>query len=432
MALVCAYTCLNPQTQRRKDGGGGQDRLILEGLSAKLQKGKRVRRLVAHIGVLLAAAGLGTAAQAQGWDGTIAPYQAFPGNAQFDLNASAEGALFSPHGGQRASGAFKLSPRLHRDYDSGLVLGLNATLTASDVLSRGRYDGDVIEKIYGDVRTGLGRLEIGQSDGGAYDLAISGPKVDAAVSLDNPQITFFRYPSTGRAFTDIFSLHTQIGASSNYAKFSYVSPNLLGAQLALSFTPNQAKLGIPFLHAGPHVPGRQVDIWEGAIKYSDEFGDWTLSAYGGGAWGRGEHKLPGQEGVSDLGAGLRADYQASDEMMVSLGGAWRQSNAYAFHIARSFQANTSSVMQASGSISYGDWVAGVEVGSGDAGSVGAMPHLGLDGYQASLGYVLGNSIQVTGGWQRLTHHRSSGKFYNGAPHIGLDAGFLHLTVKTSN
>ena len=52
-------------------------------------------------------------------------------------------------------------PRLHRDYDSGLSLGLDATFTASDPLSRGRYDGDVVEKVYGDVRTGLGRLEIG-------------------------------------------------------------------------------------------------------------------------------------------------------------------------------------------------------------------------------------------------------------------------------
>ena len=60
-----------------------------------------------------------------------------------------------------ASGVAKLMPRLHRDYDSGLSIGLDATLTASDALSRGRYGGDVFEKAYGEVRTGLGRLEIG-------------------------------------------------------------------------------------------------------------------------------------------------------------------------------------------------------------------------------------------------------------------------------
>ena len=56
-------------------------------------------------------------------------------------------------------------------------------------------------------------------------------------------------------------------------------------------------------------------------NYSDDFGPVTLTAYGGAAEGRGEHKLPGQEGVSDLGAGLRADYTVNDDLTLSLGGA---------------------------------------------------------------------------------------------------------------
>ena len=60
----------------------------------------------------------------------------------------------------------------------------------------------------------------------------------------------------------------------------------------------------------------------------------TLTAYGGVAEGRGEHKLAGQEGVSDLGSGLRADYTVNDDLSLSLGGAYRQSNAYAFDIDR--------------------------------------------------------------------------------------------------
>src|SRR6185312_763407 len=102
------------------------------------------------------------------------------------------------------SGALKAMPRLHRDYDSGLVLELDSTFTVSDPLSRGRYGGDMLEKLYGAVRTGLGRLELGLTDGGAYDVAVTGPKVDAQVSLDDPQTTFFRDPSTRRAVTDMF------------------------------------------------------------------------------------------------------------------------------------------------------------------------------------------------------------------------------------
>jgi hypothetical protein len=385
------------------------------------------------VGALLLGGAAFSAAGAQGWDGTIPPYKLFPGNTELDIGAMAGGALFGAngHGGRNASGVFKLMPRWHRDYDSGLSLGLDATLTASDPLSRGRYGGDVFEKIYGDVRTGLGRLEIGQTDGAAYDLAVTGPKVDEQVSLDNPQTTFFRDPSTGHAFTDIFTLRTEIGASSNFAKFAYISPALFGAQLALSFTPGEGKEVLPFLHAGPHIAGRQVDIWEGAIRYAGDVGPLSLSAYGGLAVGRGEHKPAGQEGVSDLGFGVRADYSVNDAVTFSLGGAWRQSDAHAFQIVRSFAAATTRATQASASLSYDAWTLGVEYGDGNAGQAGGAPHLGLTGSQASLGYNFSSAIGISAGWQRLNYDRGSGLFYNGLPRIGLDAGFLHLNLRTS-
>jgi hypothetical protein len=298
-------------------------------------------------------------------------------------------------------------------------------------LSRGRYDGKVIEKAFGDVRFGLGQVQIGNTDGADYDLAVTGPKVDAAVSLDDPQTTFFRDPATGHAVTDIFTLRSEVGTSSNYAKFVYLSPALFGVQLALSFTPEQSRYGLPFLHAGAHVPGRQADIWEGALKYSDQLGPVTVSAYGGAALGRAEHKLPGQEGVSDLGAGLRLDYPLSDEISLSAGGAYRQSNAYAFQIARSYQAGTTRVMQASGAVNVDAWMLGLEYGNGDADAVAGGPRLGVNGYQASLGYNFSSSIAVSGGWQRLVYQRSSGAFYSAAPRLGLDAAFLHLNLKTS-
>lgn len=406
-----------------------RDRLILEGLRAGLQKDKRVHRQATITGLLLAGAAFSPALLAA----PLPPYRAALGDYALDLGGAAGGALFSANDRQNsdASGVIKLLPRLHRDFDSGLSLGLDATLTASDVLSRGRYGGEVFEKAYGDIHTGLGRVEIGQTDGAAYDLSLTGPKVDPAVSLDNPQTTFFRDPSTRHAFTEAFALRTEIGASSNYAKIVYVSPALFGVQLALSFTPNQGHDLVPFLHEGPHVAGRQADIWEGAIQYSDDLGPVTVTAYGGGAFGRAEHKPAGQEGVSDLGAGLRADYPVSDDLSVSLGGAWRQSNAYGFAIARSFQSATTSARQASASATYDDWMLGLEYGDGNAGAVAGAPQINLTGYQAMLGYSLNSSIQPAFGWQHLTYDRSGGNFYNGAPRIGLDAVFLHLNLKTT-
>jgi hypothetical protein len=321
-------------------------------------------------------------------------------------------------------------PDIRRDYDSGLSLGLGGTFTAADPLSRGRYDGDVIERLAGEARTGLGKVEIGLTDGAGYDLAVTGPKVDAGVSLEDARTIFFRDPATHRAVTDMFALRTAVGASSNYAKFVYTSPELFGAQLALSFTPSEGKQ-LPFMQAGPQLPGRQADMWEAALRYSDSVGPVTLSAYGAFAEGRGEHKLPGQEGVSDLGAGLRADYPVNDDIAVSLGGSYRQSNAHGFDINQAYQTGTTRAGHVAGSISYDAWMAGLEYGTGVADAVAALPRLGQSGLEASLGYTVSNSIGVSGGWQHLAYTRDSGVFFNGRPQLKMDAVYLHLNLKTS-
>ncbi len=356
------------------------------------------------------------------------------GEAQLSVGGTASGALFdsSPPGQPWASGSAKLMPRLHRDYDSGLQLGFNATFAVSDRLSRGRYGGDFFEKLFADVRTGLGRIELGQTDGAGYVVAAGGPKVDAQVSLDDPQTTFFRDPLTGHAASDAFALRTAIGASSNYAKLAYVSPALFGVQLALSFTPNQGKNFLPFVNAGPDVPGRQAAIWEAGLRYSTDVGPVSLTGYGGIAEGRGEHKLFGQRGVSDLGFGLRADYSVNDDLSLSLGGSYRSSNAYAFDITRSYDGASTRALHVSATATYGQWLAGVEYGNATAGNVASLglngSRLGLNGYQASLGYQLNVNWQITGGWQRLDYARDSGVFFNGAPQLKMDAGFLHLNL----
>ena len=370
-------------------------------------------------------------AMAQDTDGlTFSPLQLPVGDAQLTVGGAASGALLDNNLASQpwASGAAKLMPRLHRDYDSGLSLGLDATLAVHDPLSYGRYGGNFFEKAFGEVRTGLGRLEIGQTDGAGYVVAAGGPKVDAQVSLEDPQTTFFRDPSTRHAAIDLFTLRTEVGASANYAKFAYVSPALFGAQLALSFTPNQGKEVLPFLHAGPHVAGRQADIWEAGLRYSTDFGPVNLTGYGGIAEGRGEHKLAGQEGVTDLAAGLRADYAVNDDLSLSLGGSYRSSNAYAFNPAQSYDGASTRALHVSASAIYDQWLAGFEYGSGVAGSAGGAPRIDLNGYQASVGYVLNSNWQVTLGWQRLEYGRASGFFFNGAPRLNMDAGFLHLNL----
>jgi hypothetical protein len=357
------------------------------------------------------------------------------GEAELKLAGEAGGALFEPSqpgwSDAQASGDLRLMPELRRDYDSGLSLGLAGTLAVEDPLSRGRYDGDLVERLAGEARTGLGKFEIGITDGAGYDLAVMGPRVDPAVSLDDPRTTFYRDPNTHRAVTDMFALRTEVGASSNYAKLAYTTPSVFGLQLALSFTPTEGK-ELPFLNAGPHLAGRQADIWEAALNYSTDLGPVSLSAYGAFADGRAEHKLPGQEGVSDLGAGLNATYPVNDDISVMLGGAWRQSNAYGFNVNQSWQTGTTQVGHVSAAVSDQAWTAGVEYGDGTADAGPGLPRLALNGLEASLGYAVSSSASISSGWQHLTYGRNSGVFFNGAPQLKLNAVYLHINLKTSD
>jgi hypothetical protein len=365
------------------------------------------------------------------------PQQRWPvGDAELRLDALAGGALIAGDDtAAEVTGAVKLMPRLERDYDSGLSLALAGTFTAADPLSRGRYNGDVVEKLYGEVHSGLGRLQVGLTDGAGYALKLAQPAGDDAIALDDPQTTFFRDPSSHRAVTQMFTLRTEVGASSNYGKFTYISPELFGVQLALSFTPTEGKL-LPFEDAGPDVRGRQADIWEGALRYSDSIGPVNLSAYAALAESRAEHKLPGQVGVGDMGFGLRADYPVNDDITLSLGGAYRQSNAYAFDINRSYDGNDTRVFHVSSGISDGAWSATLEYGNGVAGSVPSLgtngARLGLNGVEASVGYTVNASALLSAGWQHLNYGRDSGLFFNGSQRLSLDAVFLHLTVQTTN
>lgn len=386
--------------------------------------------------VLAAAAPAATPARAAPADWVLAPPSFAIGSAELRLNAAAHGALFSPDQpgwrGTQASGAFLFMPQLRRDYDSGLSLALNGAFAAADPLARGRYDGDAIERLSASARTGLGMLEIGITDGAGAALAAGGPKVAPAVSLEDSRISFFRDPGTGRAVRALFPLRTQVAASSNYAKFVYTSPSLFGAQVALSFAPTQGKQ-LPFLDAGPDVPGRQVTFWEAALRYETEFAGAAIAASAAVSESRGEHKLPGQQGTSDFAFGLRADYPLSEEITASLGGSWRQSNAYAFNVTQTWQPSITRAQHVSAMLSDGLWSAGVEYGNGAAKEVGiaGLPRLGLNGWQASAGYRLSPSVNVSVGWQRLGYARNAGAFFSGTPQLKMDAVFFSLSLQTS-
>ncbi len=326
-----------------------------------------------------------------------------------------------------ATGSASVAMDLKRDYDSGLSIALKSVFEVyHDRLSGDNYGSDFVQKVYGSVQTGLGRIEIGQQDGAAFALATTGPVVEGDISIDNTNATFFRDPSTGGAFINIFQLNSAVESSLNYAKISYYSPRLFGVQLAASFTPSEGKDVVPFLANGPHVADRQRSLWEGALSYTDYFGPLSLQFYGGIILGHNAAKTIGHEGLTDWGVGSELDYAIDDDTKLALGGAFRQSNAYAFDINNVFASGVTTSAHLSTTLTRGSWILGFEYGDGTAdGRLGA-PSIGVRGYEAAIGYVLNTNVQLNAGWERFDYARSTGTFYNGAPRISMDAVFLHL------
>ena len=327
-----------------------------------------------------------------------------------------------------ASGAAELTAALERDYDSGLTIGLKSVFEVyHDRLSGDHYGDDFAQKVYAVVQTGLGRVEIGMTDGAAYALAVTGPVVDDETTLDNANATFFRDPSTGRAFVKTFALNSAVESSLNYAKISYYTPRLFGVQLAASYTPSEGKDVIPFLSTGPHVANRQESFWEAAVSYSDTFGPVSLGVYGGVMFAHadGGTKTAGHEGLTEWGLGSELDYNVTDDLKLAIGGGYRRSNAYSFNINDVQADGETSSAHLSATLSTGPWIVGGEVGDGTAEGT---PKLGVHGVSASVGYVFNANLQATLGWQQLRYDRDAGTFYNGAPRIRMDAAFLHLKL----
>jgi len=190
------------------------------------------------------------------------------------------------------------------------------------------------------------------------------------------------------------------------------------------------------MNAGPDVPGRQIDMFEMALRYGFDVGPVSVNTYLAGAMAHGERKLPGQQGLSDLGAGLRLDYPLGDTTTVSVGGSYRTTNAYAFDINRAYAGATTRALHASAGLTDGDWSASLEYGNGVAGAVAPLglngARLGQNGLEASVGYAVSPGLQLSAGWQHLNYGRGSGTFFDGSRKLSLNAVFLHLSVRTTD
>jgi hypothetical protein len=398
-------------------------------MKALQSEGRQMRRRL-FVSACVAALTAGRAVAGDFSDWSVSP-PSFDWN---DWTASLGGAVGSTAytaigGGSDQTGvglSALLFPRLERELDNGWQIGARgAVLAYHDRLAGDIYGDRVFEKASLFAQTPYGRLEIGQQDGAAYRMSITGPSTDDAVAIDNASTTFFRDPATGRAFIDMFRLQAAEFASANDAKFSYTSPRWFGLQLGGSYTPYDARGGLPFISRGEAGADRQTNLLEGAANYTGNVGAVNFGVYAGAVLGRDAAQTAGHDDLVDWGFGGEADYTI-DTVKLAFGGALRQSNAYAFDIADTRAAGRTQSWRLATTATQGPWILGFEYAGGTADRADPLPGLDEQGTEASLGFVVNANLQLTLGWQELLFRRDAGVFFNGSTTATLNAEFLHL------
>jgi hypothetical protein len=357
------------------------------------------------------------------------------GDLEFRLGGFAGGALFNAHqdGGPslpqtydhtNVSGIATTNLRVQRIFDNGMVVGARGYLLLfHDGQSDDIYGNDTIQKLYGFVQTGFGRLELGEQDGAGYQIALTGPEAAPLVNLEGAGISLFRNPVTGDQFGSFFTHVTAVQSSSNYAKINYVSPRLFGVQVGASFTPHIVREPVPFAGNPADLPDGQDDIWEIAASYSDYVGQIAVGVSAAYAHGSLRNRTAGFADLSDWSLGSQFATMLG-EVKLSFGADYRQTNAYLLDPMQALKGGGTHATHLSATAEWGSWVFGGEYVFAD---VTGATDFGIAGYEAAAGYRLNDNLQISAGWQGQNWRRNAGAFYQGARAIDMNAGFLSLS-----
>ena len=348
----------------------------------------------------------------------------FAGGALFTAMQSGGPGYPGGYDNTRASAQARTNLRVQRILDNGMILGARSDfLLYRDELSGDEYDNDTVERLYLFAQTGFGRVEIGQMDGAAFTIGLTGPAVAQEATLENPHIALFRNPVTERDFADFFQSITAVQSTSNFAKLNYVSPRLLGIQIGASFTPETVRTPLPWTGNPADAPDRQRNIWEAAASYTGFYSGLAIGFSAG--YARGALKNPTASGADlyDLALGAQLAYMVW-EVRLSLGGAFRDTNSYLFNTNMVLDGVATHALHLSTTAEWGAWRLGAEYSKADVrGPVGYQ----IAGYETALAYKLNDNLELAAGWQWYDYERNAGAFYNGLPAIDMNAGFLTLS-----
>ncbi len=167
----------------------------------------------------------------------------------------------------------------------------------------------------------------------------------------------------------------------------------------------------------------QHDIWEVGASYTGYVSDVAVGLTGGYAQGSQRNATPEGANLYDWSAGAEFAYMV-DEIKLTVGGAWRETNAWLLDAYEVSQGTRTGGEHLSAVAEWGRWRLGGETSLAHA--TGPVDYT-ITGYQTTAGFQLTPAIELTGGWQWYHYARNAGLFTNGRPAIRMNAGYLGLS-----
>ena len=270
---------------------------------------------------------------------------------------------------------------------------------------------DILEEAWLFWDSRYGRFQMGLQDGAADILALSVPSVSGSIRVDGPEVFLMAYPCRLSCGSDaaqpgsLFSpngmqLRSDLLGSDNYLKFMYVTPDLHGLRLAVSYAPDGTRnLGDMF---GEDEPNEQGRIWDFAANYLRTIGDVDFGLSLGYVTGDNVRKTPfGFVGdLEEWGGTAKLGYREW-----TFGTAYRQTNVAGGGPVRqgTFTSNVVEDLYTevwSFGLTYetGPWMAGVNYIMSDEELVFSDKQQG-NGFQVAGAYTFHENLRLSAGYQ---------------------------------
>lgn len=214
--------------------------------------------------------------------------------------------------------------------DNGLLYGAHIELEADVSRDDSTSTDNNAEKTYIFVESGFGRVELGTNVDAGYALRVNAASFARATGGIGGD--FYKYVSlsgSSKAAGDTFyikpglptgtGLPSETGAGTSAAratanKITYYTPRIQGAQLGVSYTPDQSERGTKTGFSGEAdgaTEGAFEDVWNIGLNYQAQVSDVNIEASITGEWGSIEQNASVASVNDDLEAyafGASANY----------------------------------------------------------------------------------------------------------------------------